>query len=150
MNKIFRTSQGFMLHSWRLTYTGHYSRTNNNKVISIVSNTSSFQTKQHQMQGRQSVHNVQFYIRSGFQQPPSNNGRLSQSLVPFKQAFPEHETVNMHCDTQSILEASKVTKLLSTRTWSSFILLHFVPVLVQSWEESYKLAFFLYMWWVDS
>lgn len=105
-----------MLHSWRLSYTWHYSHTNNNKVISIVSNISSFQTKQHQMQGRQREHNVQFYSWSGFQQPPSNNGQLSLSLVPYKQAFPEHETVNMCCDTLSVLEMCKMTKLLSTRT----------------------------------
>lgn len=68
------------------------------------------------MQGRQSVHNAQFYSWSGFQQPPSNNGQLRLSLVPFKLAFPEHETVSMYCDTPSILETCKMTKLLSTGT----------------------------------
>lgn len=43
------------------------------------------------MQRRQNAHNVQFYSWSGFQQPPTNNGQLSLSLVPFKRTFPEHE-----------------------------------------------------------
>lgn len=82
-----------MFHSWRLTCTRHYSHTNNNneKIISIVSDISSFRTKQHQMQRRQSIHNMQFYSWSGFQQLPSNNGPLSISLVPFKQMVPGHE-----------------------------------------------------------
>lgn len=82
-----------MFHSWRLTCTRHYSHTNNNneKIISIVSDISSFRTKQHQMQRRQSIHNTQFYSWSGFQQLPFNNGPLSLSLVAFKQMVPGHE-----------------------------------------------------------
>lgn len=56
----------------------------------------------------------------------------------------------MCCGTLSILQMYKTTKSLSAETYSSFTLFHFVLILVQGWEGSFKLVFFLYVCSIDS
>lgn len=149
MNNIFRTSQAIMFHSWRLTCTRHYSHTNNNneKIISIVSDISSFRTKQHQMQRRQSIHNMQFYSWSGFQQLPFNNGPLSLSLVAFKQMVPGHEIeLLLHYVLQHTKHFPSVPLCRNLPFFYHFF--YFILILVQGWEEVISMSVFR-VWVID-